>query len=585
MREPALILLAGTTEAGKSTAGRYLAGRGVRRVKIRPVLLGLTSGRPVAHEGVVTRECFDHDEFLARLRDLAAAAPEAIVAVESFIDVDLAETIRTMWTGRCVIVFVDADRTVRVRRLVEAGGLGQARSAAIIDAKDHRKRVGDQWSAWRRLADNWIDNDHSIAHLHRALDVVVTDVSATASPGETAMRTYMSAGAVVLSHDTAKPRVLLLHQVRRNGDHQVVAPKGGLEPGESPLAAAAREVTEEAGVRDLSYVGFLGRQSYEFVDDDGTQARKAVEWFLVATDDEPAPARDNEGFQTAELLSFDDASAAATHAEFRPFLHHARDLIEWRHAGRLPYSRSLSDLVWFLADGAGAVLADAPLAGIALCGSAARGDFVDGWSDVDLVAWGIDPTSPTGRRLAGLADQVEARWGIHTSLRVTDHAGRDANGSGPLYDMKLHAVLSRAGLDLPVIAGSPPETTAIPRRPLATVANIDLLHQFAAERVRRPATSAAERIDRARRALSVLCSASRVVADSIAPGTSLRLPAVAAVLEACWPDTQAVRVLAAYDRFRQAGATDLAAAEDLSHQAPDALQELRGLVEDLTMTV
>lgn len=585
MSLPALVLLAGTTEAGKSTAGRYLAGRGARRVKIRPVLLGLTSGRPVAHEGVVTRECFDHDEFLARLRDLAAAAPEAIVAVESFIDADLAETTRAAWTGRCVIVFIDADRTVRVHRLAEAGGLGQARSAAIIDAKDRRKRVGDQWSTWRRLVDHWIENDRSITHLHRALDAVVADVSATASPGETAMRTYTSAGAVIVSHDTANPRVLLLHQVRKNGDRHVVAPKGRLEPGESPLAAAAREVTEEAGLRELTYVGFLGRQSYEFVDDDGTPARKTVDWFLAGTDDEPAPARDTEGFQTAELLSFDDASDAATHAGFAPFLHRARDLIEWRHAGRLSYSHSLNHLVWFFADGAGAVLADTPRAGIALCGSAARGDFVDGWSDVDLVGWGIDPTSPTGRQLAGLAGQAEDRWGIHTSLRLVDHAGRDAKGSGPLYDMKLHAVLSRAGVDLPVIAGSPPETTAIPRPPLATVVNIDLLHQFAAERVRRPAASAAERIDRARRSLSVLCSASRVVADTIAPGTSLRLPAVASVLEARWPDTHAVRVLAAYDRFRQAGATDLDAAEDLSHQAPDALQELRGLIEDLTMTV
>lgn len=581
MSLPALVLLTGTSEAGKSSAGRYLASRGAQRLKIRTLLLTLTSGRPVDHEGVKTREGFHHDEFLDRLRDRTAASPEPIVAVESFIDANLAETVRDAWPAPCVIVFIDAERTLRVRRHAAADGLHDGRAAAIVDAKDRRKRVLDQWSTWRRLADFWIDNDRSITDLHDALDAVVAHINAKISSGATRMRSYTSAGAVVVSRDLANPRVLLLHQVRTNGERQVVAPKGRLEPDESPLEAAAREVTEEAGVRDLLYAGFLGQQSYEFTDNDGAPARKSVDWFLFAADDHAVHARDTEGFHRAEFLAFDEALAAVTHAEFIPYLCHARDVITWRQAGPLPFSSALSDLVWFLAESAASVLVDTPGAGIALCGSAARGDFVDGWSDVDVVGWGVDPASPVAQRLAALAGDVQDRWGIHTSLRLADDTGYDSSGAGPLYDMKLRAVLARAGSDLPVIAGTSPERTATHGGTLATAANVDLLHQFATERLRLAAETSADRVDRARRTLSVLCSAARIVADATEPGTSLRLPAVVAVLATRWPGGRAVNVVTAYDRLRQSGSADLDVAEHLSRQAPDALLELRDHVEEL----
>jgi hypothetical protein len=146
--------------------------------------------------------------------------------------------------------------------------------------------------------------------------------------------------------------------------------------------------------------------------------------------------------------------------------------------------------------------------------------------------------------------------------------------------LKLQAVLARTSVDLPVIAGKPPSQTTSCEQSLATPANVDLLHQFAAERVRPPAQTDAERIDRARRKLSVLCSGARILADTVEPGTSLRLPTVVTVLGTRWPDSHAVAVLTAYDRFRQGGATDIRLAEDLARQAPDALQDLRDLVDE-----
>lgn len=51
------------------------------------------------------------------------------------------------------------------------------------------------------------------------------------------MRTYRSAGAVVISTSLDQPEVLLLEQVRKTGERQVVAPKGRIEPGESPVGS------------------------------------------------------------------------------------------------------------------------------------------------------------------------------------------------------------------------------------------------------------------------------------------------------------------------------------------------------------
>lgn len=58
----------------------------------------------------------------------------------------------------------------------------------------------------------------------------------------------LSAGAVVYRQEGGEPRYLLLRAFR-NWDF----PKGLVEPGEEPLAAARREVFEETGVRALRF--------------------------------------------------------------------------------------------------------------------------------------------------------------------------------------------------------------------------------------------------------------------------------------------------------------------------------------------
>lgn len=72
-----------------------------------------------------------------------------------------------------------------------------------------------------------------------------------------ATRRYRSAGGVVV-HEGA---VLVLDRPSRD---EVRLPKGHIEDGEAPEAAALRETGEEAGYDDLEIVADLGSQVVEF---------------------------------------------------------------------------------------------------------------------------------------------------------------------------------------------------------------------------------------------------------------------------------------------------------------------------------
>ncbi|MFJ1537552.1 hypothetical protein ACIODS_03310 [Micromonospora chalcea] len=180
MRQPAappMLLLAGTSEAGKSSAGEYLAALGARRVKIRTVLLRLASGRQGYHEGVETREDFRYDEFVSKLLELPDR-DETPLAVESFIDATLATTVKRKWPAPCSIIFITAPELVRARRLAQARGLTTDEARRIIRRKDERKRVHEQIPTWRAITDHWVDNTADIitfrARLRDAFQTIQT---------------------------------------------------------------------------------------------------------------------------------------------------------------------------------------------------------------------------------------------------------------------------------------------------------------------------------------------------------------------------------------------------------------------------
>lgn len=80
-----------------------------------------------------------------------------------------------------------------------------------------------------------------------------------------------AAGVIVLRHTPGGWRVLIL-RAYRNWDF----PKGLLDPGESPLAAAVRETREEAGLSDLVF-----RWGYACIDTEPYAVGKVVRYFLA----------------------------------------------------------------------------------------------------------------------------------------------------------------------------------------------------------------------------------------------------------------------------------------------------------------
>lgn len=172
---PPLLLLAGTSEAGKSTAGLHLSSRGADRIKIRTLLLTLTTGRLVTHEGVATREGFEPHEFIDALQRRCRTASRVAV-VESFIDAGLCRRTRDAWPGPTAIVFITADEALRCHRLATAMCISEADALTIVRSKDARKRVGPQRAEWESLADYWIDNGGGLAEFTRVLDAVHDDL-------------------------------------------------------------------------------------------------------------------------------------------------------------------------------------------------------------------------------------------------------------------------------------------------------------------------------------------------------------------------------------------------------------------------
>lgn len=383
--------------------------------------------------------------------------------------------------------------------------------------------------------------------------------------------TYASAGAVIVSPDPARPSTLLLEQIRASGERQVVAPKGRIEGNESPLLTALREVGEEAGLHEVRYVAYLGRQSYRFKINDGAEARKAVDWFLFAADSTTTTVGEAEGFRSARWLPFDEAIATASHGGFRLYLERARDIIAWRHDAGLGYDDAPAEPVTRISTEATALLRQHPGVGLALSGSAARGDFLPRWSDLDFIAWGAAATSKVGRALAATVAAAAAAAGIRTSLRF---APVDDSGGEPdrLVTLKIDAVLRRLGADVVVLAGDPAPVPEARGTDLTTA--LTWLRDSALCSV--PQTR--PYVTDARRAMSLLSTAARLIVLALDPMSCLRLSAVVTALSGRWPASGAVRLLAAYDLWRRDSERDVSRVKELARAAPAALDELLALV-------
>ena len=137
------------------------------------------------------------------------------------------------------------------------------------------------------------------------------------------VRKYKSAGGVVV--DAAGERVLVLLRAERlgpDGRPEVRLPKGHIEPGESRIQAALREVEEEAGLSGLETVADLGHQTVEF-DWKGQHFVRDESYFLMSEAADAVPGHPEKQFERL-WLAWAEAQQRVTFEAEREWLRRAQ---------------------------------------------------------------------------------------------------------------------------------------------------------------------------------------------------------------------------------------------------------------------
>ena len=128
---------------------------------------------------------------------------------------------------------------------------------------------------------------------------------------------WSAGGVVVRGTDCV---VIVPTRRAANGSPVLALPKGHVDPGETPVQAAAREVREEAGV-DAELVGELGAVRYWYMRN-GKRIAKQVDFFLFTYSGGDVADHDHEVEQArwmplseaAERLTYDGERSMAARA-------------------------------------------------------------------------------------------------------------------------------------------------------------------------------------------------------------------------------------------------------------------------------
>lgn len=136
------------------------------------------------------------------------------------------------------------------------------------------------------------------------------------------VREETSAGGVVVRIEAGEPLFLLIRDSYRNWGF----PKGHLEPGETPDAAALREVSEETGLGDLRL-----RAEIETIDwyfrFRGKLIHKVCHFYLMESESADTSPQRDEGITACRWESFERACSLVSYENARIVLRRAFDLV------------------------------------------------------------------------------------------------------------------------------------------------------------------------------------------------------------------------------------------------------------------
>lgn len=135
-------------------------------------------------------------------------------------------------------------------------------------------------------------------------------------------RDETSAGGIVYRADAGQAMFLLIRDSYQNWGF----PKGHLEPGEQPAAAALREVTEETGLSDLSIRSEIDTIDW-FFRFRGQLIHKVCHFFLMETAETTTSPQRAEGITACRWLRFEEAQSLISYANAREVLRRAHEML------------------------------------------------------------------------------------------------------------------------------------------------------------------------------------------------------------------------------------------------------------------
>ena len=136
------------------------------------------------------------------------------------------------------------------------------------------------------------------------------------------VRDESSAGGVVFRIDAGQPLFLLIRDSYKNWGF----PKGHIETGEQPEAAALREVREEAGLDDLAVRGSIDTIDW-FFRFRGQLIHKSCHFYLMESVESSTCPQRNEGITACRWIAFEEAEALISYANAREVLRRAQEMV------------------------------------------------------------------------------------------------------------------------------------------------------------------------------------------------------------------------------------------------------------------
>jgi 8-oxo-dGTP pyrophosphatase MutT (NUDIX family) len=135
-------------------------------------------------------------------------------------------------------------------------------------------------------------------------------------------RDETSAGGIVFRMHAAEPVYLLIRDSYQNWGF----PKGHLEAGEKPDAAALREVGEETGLARLELRAAIDTIDWHFRFR-GSLIHKVCHFYLMESADSETKPQRAEGITACRWARYDDAAELLSYENARAVLAHAHELV------------------------------------------------------------------------------------------------------------------------------------------------------------------------------------------------------------------------------------------------------------------